>query len=135
MMTYVRACECVPRPDPSTHLCSFWTNTTFNSWRAWLNFVGVVYPAYNPYFSACFFSRNSIFLLQQISQQCFSVGLSAQPNGASTLHVLDTNILRLRLVRKRKIFKCHIGYFVGCRKVFSILMKKTNYIARLETAR
>jgi hypothetical protein len=41
-----------------------------------------VHPAYNPSFSACFFSRNSIFLSQQISQQCFSAGLSAQPNGA-----------------------------------------------------
>jgi hypothetical protein len=33
-------------------------------------------------FSACFFSRNSVFLSQQISQQCFSAGLSAQLNGA-----------------------------------------------------
>jgi hypothetical protein len=41
-----------------------------------------VHPAYNPSFLACFFSRNSIFLSQQISQQCFSAGLSAQPNGA-----------------------------------------------------
>jgi hypothetical protein len=41
-----------------------------------------VYLAYNPYFSAYFFSRDSIFLSQQISQQCFSAGLSAQPNGA-----------------------------------------------------
>jgi hypothetical protein len=39
--------------------------------------------AYNPSFSACFFSRNSIFLSQQISQQCFSAGLSAQPNGSN----------------------------------------------------
>jgi hypothetical protein len=44
--------------------------------------VGPVHPAYNPYFSACLFSRNSVFLSQQISQQCFSAGLSAQPNGA-----------------------------------------------------
>jgi hypothetical protein len=44
--------------------------------------IGHVHPAYNPYFLTCFFSRNSIFLLQQISQQCFSAGLSAQPNGA-----------------------------------------------------
>jgi hypothetical protein len=42
---------------------------------------GHVHPAYNPSFSACFFSRNSIFLSQQISQPCFSAGLSAQPNG------------------------------------------------------
>jgi hypothetical protein len=45
-----------------------------------------VHPAYNPYFSACFFSRNNIFLSQQISQQCFSAGLSAQPNGAYDGH-------------------------------------------------
>jgi hypothetical protein len=31
-----------------------------------------VHPAYNPSFSACIF----------LSQQCFSTGLSAQPNGA-----------------------------------------------------
>jgi hypothetical protein len=31
--------------------------------------------AYNPSYSACFFSRNSIFLSQKISQQCFSAGL------------------------------------------------------------
>jgi hypothetical protein len=43
---------------------------------------GPVHPAYNSSFSACFFSRNSIFLSQQISQQCFSAGLSAQQNGA-----------------------------------------------------
>jgi hypothetical protein len=44
---------------------------------------GPVHPAYNLYFSACFFSWNSIFLSQQISQQCFSADLSAQPNGAN----------------------------------------------------
>jgi hypothetical protein len=44
--------------------------------------VEPVHPAYNPSFSACFFSRNHIFLSQQISQQCFSAGLPAQPNGA-----------------------------------------------------
>jgi hypothetical protein len=49
-----------------------------------LPIIGTVHPAYNPSFSACFFSRNNIFLSQQISQQCFSAGLSAQPNGAVT---------------------------------------------------
>jgi hypothetical protein len=44
--------------------------------------IGPIHPAYNPYFSACFFSWNSNFLSQQISQQRFSAGLSAQPNGA-----------------------------------------------------
>jgi hypothetical protein len=45
--------------------------------------IGHVHPAYNPHFSACFFSWNNIFLSQQISQQYFSAGLSAQPNGAN----------------------------------------------------
>jgi hypothetical protein len=31
-------------------------------------------------FQLVFFRRNNIFLSQQISQQCFSAGLSAQPN-------------------------------------------------------
>jgi hypothetical protein len=44
---------------------------------------GPVHSAYNPSFSACFFSWNNIFLSQQISQQCFSAGLSAQPNGSN----------------------------------------------------
>jgi hypothetical protein len=34
-----------------------------------------VHLAYNPSYSACFFSQNSIFLLKKISQQCFSAGL------------------------------------------------------------
>jgi hypothetical protein len=46
---------------------------------------GSVHLAYNPSFSACFFSRNSVFLSSQISQQCFSAGLSAQPNGANVV--------------------------------------------------
>jgi hypothetical protein len=44
--------------------------------------IGPDHQAYNPFFSPCFFSQNSIFLSRQISQQCFSAGLSAQPNGA-----------------------------------------------------
>jgi hypothetical protein len=51
--------------------------------------IGSVHPTYNPYFSACFFSRNSIFLSQQLSQQCFSVGLTAQPNGAIISYVIS----------------------------------------------
>jgi hypothetical protein len=46
------------------------------------NNIGHVHSAYNMYFSACFLSRNSVFLSQQINQQCFLAGLSAQPNGA-----------------------------------------------------
>jgi hypothetical protein len=54
----------------------------FNQYVANEYYYEPVHPAYNPFFSACFFSRNSIFLSQQISQPCFSAGLSAQPNGA-----------------------------------------------------
>jgi hypothetical protein len=36
---------------------------------------GPVHLTYNPSYSACFFSRNSIFLSQKISQQYFSAGL------------------------------------------------------------
>jgi hypothetical protein len=36
---------------------------------------GHVHLAYNPSYSAYFFSRNSIFLSQKISQQYFSAGL------------------------------------------------------------
>jgi hypothetical protein len=42
---------------------------------------------------------------------------------------------RLRLAGERKICRCHIGCFVGCRKGFLDTNKKTNYIARLKTAR
>jgi hypothetical protein len=33
-----------------------------------------------------FFSRNNVFLSQQISQQYFSAGLLAQPNGANMVN-------------------------------------------------
>jgi hypothetical protein len=36
---------------------------------------GPVHLAYNPSYLTGFFSRNSIFLSQKISQQCFSAGL------------------------------------------------------------
>jgi hypothetical protein len=38
-------------------------------------YIGPVHLAYNPSYSVCFFSWNSIFLSQKISQQCFSAGL------------------------------------------------------------
>jgi hypothetical protein len=44
---------------------------------------GPVHPAYNPYFSACFFSRNNIFLSQQISQQYFSYGTNVNQTGSA----------------------------------------------------
>jgi hypothetical protein len=42
-----------------------------------ISYYGPVHPAYNLYFSTYFFSRNSIFLSQQISQEYFSTGLRA----------------------------------------------------------
>jgi hypothetical protein len=36
---------------------------------------GPVHLAYNSSYSACFFSRNNIFLSKKISQQCFSADL------------------------------------------------------------
>jgi hypothetical protein len=51
-----------------------------------------IHLAYNPYFSAYFFSWNSVFLSQQISQQCFSAGLSAQPNGALILDKSENSL-------------------------------------------
>jgi hypothetical protein len=36
---------------------------------------GPIHLAYNPSYSAYFFSRNSIFLSQKINQQCFPAGL------------------------------------------------------------
>jgi hypothetical protein len=56
-----------------------WWHSTF--WHTCIS--GPIHPTYNPSFSAYFFSWNSVFLSQQISQQCFSAGLSEQPNGAS----------------------------------------------------
>jgi hypothetical protein len=42
------------------------------------NVFSPVHPAYNPYFSSCFFSRNSVFLSRQISIRwlwgCYSMG-------------------------------------------------------------
>jgi hypothetical protein len=48
----------------------------FSEW-CW-RLMNVQWPqnvVYNPSYSACFFSRNSIFLSQKISQQYFSAGL------------------------------------------------------------
>jgi hypothetical protein len=48
-----------------------------------LLYNGLVHLTYNSSFLTCFFSWNIVFLSQQISQQCFSAGLSAQPNGTN----------------------------------------------------
>ena len=48
------------------------------------------------------------------------------------LHIFT---LGLCLVREMKIFGCHIGCFEDIGRGFRILIKKTNYIALLETTR
>jgi hypothetical protein len=61
-----------------------------------------VHPAYNPYFSACFFNRNSIFLSRQISQRYFSTAsLSAQPNRG--IIIPWAVVLRARPGRKQAV--------------------------------
>jgi hypothetical protein len=52
-----------------------WVTICFKSMLLLRGHHGPVHLAYNPSYSACFFSRNSIFLSQKISQQCFSAGL------------------------------------------------------------
>jgi hypothetical protein len=42
-----------------------------------------------------FSAENNIFLSQQISQQCFSAGLSAQPNGPILFLAIDRVVFRL----------------------------------------
>jgi hypothetical protein len=39
--------------------------------------ISPVQPAYDPYFSDCFFSRNNVFLSQKISQKSVSAYFSA----------------------------------------------------------
>jgi hypothetical protein len=52
------------------HTPSQWTPRQIST-----TLTALLHLAYNPSYSVCFFSRNSIFLSQKISQQCFSVGL------------------------------------------------------------
>jgi hypothetical protein len=51
---------------------------------------GPIHSAYNSFFSAYFFSQNSVLLSQQISQQCFSAGLSAQSSYSFSPLALDS---------------------------------------------
>jgi hypothetical protein len=53
----------------------------------WYGDVGPVRLSYNSYFSACFFSRNSVFLSQQISEQYFQPWLFSEANGLVSVHV------------------------------------------------
>jgi hypothetical protein len=43
---------------------------------------GSVQPSYNPYFSACFFNQNSVFLLKKKQpEQCFNLFFSTNERG------------------------------------------------------
>jgi hypothetical protein len=53
----------------------------------WYGDVGPVRLSYNSYFSTCFFSRNSVFLSQQISEQYFQPWLFSEANGLVSVHV------------------------------------------------
>ena len=46
---------------------------------------GLIRLSYNPYFSACFFSRDSVFLSQQISRNSISPCFFSEANGAFEL--------------------------------------------------
>ena len=48
----------------------------------YLGHIGPVRLSYNPYFSACFFSRNNIFLSQQISRNSILAYFFSEANGA-----------------------------------------------------
>jgi hypothetical protein len=50
---------------------------------------GPVRLSYNPYFSACFFSWNNIFLSQQISEQYFQPWFFSEANGLSVAFTIE----------------------------------------------
>jgi len=63
--------------------------TTLTSWRCtYGTHKGPVRWSYNPYFSACFFSRNSVFLSQQISRNSISTCFFSEANGANIANSL-----------------------------------------------
>jgi hypothetical protein len=49
---------------------------------------GPVRLSYNPYFLACFFSCNSVFLSQQINEQYFQPWFFSKANGAIVLTIV-----------------------------------------------
>ena len=50
-----------------------------------IKLIGPARLSYNLYFSVCFFSQNSVFLLQQISRNNVSVYFFSEANGAHLL--------------------------------------------------
>jgi hypothetical protein len=74
----VQVCNCRMPGRVQRMACAGAGSPSVAAWvwhHANTNDIGPVHLAYNPSYSACFFSRNSIFLSQKISQPCFSVGL------------------------------------------------------------
>ena len=53
--------------------------------RTPLALIGLVRLSYNPYFLACFFSQNSVFLLLQISRNSISFCFFSEVNGTNGL--------------------------------------------------
>ena len=63
---------------------------------------GPIHLSYNPYISAYFFSRNSIFLLQQISQNSVSACFFSEANGAASFRNVARDPRPFRLFRLGK---------------------------------
>jgi hypothetical protein len=61
--------------------------------------MSLVHPAYNPYFFSLFFQLEQCFSLTTNQPTLFSVGLSAQPNGA------EENIGDQQKKLKREVLK------------------------------
>ena len=49
----------------------------------WRRYIGSIRFFYNPYFSTCFFSQNSVFLSQQINRNSIPVCFFSEANGAN----------------------------------------------------
>jgi len=60
------------------------------------NYIGSVRFSYNPYFSACFFSRNSVSLSQQISRNSVLTFFQRSEWGPSGLFVASPTLKQLQ---------------------------------------
>jgi hypothetical protein len=74
----------------------FTSHLTSNTIERFLYFflddeLGHIRLSYNPYFSTCFFSRNRVFLSQQISEQYSQSWLFSEANRLSVLLDHNTN--------------------------------------------
>jgi len=74
--------------------------------------VGPVRLCYNPYFSACFFSRNSIFLSQQISQNSVSACFFSEAKEAKSRGLEEKYIYTVL-----GHISCSFGRSRACREV------------------